>query len=106
MAGHADRRASGCGRFEYENRPRESWSAVARGPLLSAFPRCCTIVQAVARSCTLREVPATRAIPDRPMAAHLAAFILPSFGRSATPTAPPRHRPDRLRLPATDFDAC
>src|ERR1700704_6418286 len=104
MAGHADRRASGCGRFEYGDRPRESWSTVARGALMSAFPRCCGIVQAVARSCTLREVPVTRVIFDRPMAAHLAAFILPSFGRSATPTPPPRHRPDGLRLSATDFD--
>ena len=72
----------------------------ARGALLPVFTMTCANLQAVERRRTLFQVFDHCPLSGRPPAARLAAFILPSVGRSAFATAP--HRPwcDILRIAA------
>jgi hypothetical protein len=69
----------------------------ARGALLPVFAMTCANWQAVERRRTLCQVFDHCPLSGRPTAARLAAFILPSFGRSASPTLPCRHCHDALR---------
>jgi hypothetical protein len=69
------------------------------------FTKACASGQAVAQRRTSPKVLATGVLLARPTAAHLAAFILPSLGRSASPTLPYRHYRDVVRIPAMNAHA-
>ena len=72
----------------------------ARGALLPVFTMSCANWQAVVRLRTLCQVFDHGRLPGRPTAAHPAAFILPSLGRSVgrpPPILPRGHCHDALR---------
>jgi hypothetical protein len=77
----------------------------ARGALLPVFTMTCTVRQAFVRRRTLCQDIDHWTLSGRPTAAHLAAFILPSLGRSASPTLPYRHYRDVVRIPAMNAHA-
>src|SRR6516162_10036726 len=68
----------------------------ARGALLPVFTMTCANWQAVERRRTLRQVFDHCPLSGRPTAARLAAFILPSLGRSASPPLPHRQTCDNV----------
>jgi hypothetical protein len=65
----------------------------------------CAIRQAVVRNRTLRQVSDMFPLSDRPTAAHLAAFILPSLGRLASATLLLSHWCEILRIAAMGVHA-
>jgi hypothetical protein len=76
-----------------------------RGALLPVFAMTCAIRQAFVRRRTLCQVYDHCPLSGRPTAARLAAFILPSLGRSASATPPLGHWCDILRTAAMEVNA-